>query len=262
MIRFVFTTAQRAALALAALVVASPAVAQEDAAPDTSVFTAEERLEIRRLVRETLLNNPEILEEMVVALEAERIAAEEAETRRLVALAQDELLNDPRDFVVGPADAKVTIVEFFDYNCSFCKVAAAWVTDVLERHPGEIRVVFKEAPIFADELESSGLAARAALAAVDQDKYLDVHFALMEARGSLEVDQVRGIVEGAGARWRPIEQRLEDPELGRQLEDNLNLASRIGMRGTPFFVINGEPVFGAQTDVLDALVAEGLNEAS
>ncbi len=225
-------------------------------------FSDAQEEEIRRIVREYLLENPEVIEEAVIELQARRDAERARLERAAIARLHDEIYNDPRDFSVGPADAPVQIVEFFDYNCPFCRESAAWVKQLLETYPDQVRFVFKEAPIFADSRESSDLAARAAVAAIEEDRYLDLHFALMESSGTIPLSQVRRIAEDVGVNWRRAQPVMDATETTAQLEAGLDLLDAIGATGTPAFIVNGELVTGAKFEQLDALVAVALAPAS
>jgi protein-disulfide isomerase len=236
----------------AVLFAALPAAAQS--------FSAEQEDEIRRLVREYLISNPEVIEEAVIELQARREQQLIENQRAAIMGLQDELFNDPRDFAVGPVDAPVQIAEFFDYNCPYCRASAPWVKTTLETYPDLVRFVFKEAPIFADSRESSDLASRAAVAAIAEGAYLDFHFALMDTSGTIPISQVRQIAENAGINWRRAQSIMDAEETGAHLEDGLDLLDAIGATGTPAFVINGELVTGADLDRLDQLVAAALAE--
>jgi protein-disulfide isomerase len=240
------------AAAFALLLAPLPAAAQN--------FSADEEVEIRRIVREYLISHPEVIEEAVVELQARRETERVELQRAAIAEYNDQIFNDPRDFAVGPVDAPVQIAEFFDYNCPYCRASAPWVKTTLETYPSLVRFVFKEAPIFAESRESSDLASRAAVAAIEEDRYLDFHFALMEASGTIPISQVRHIAEGAGLNWRRAQSVMDSPETTQLLDDGLDLLDAIGATGTPAFVINGELVTGADLDRLDELVAAAFAE--
>jgi protein-disulfide isomerase len=240
-------------LAVFAVVIAPLAAAAQS-------FSQSEEDEIRRIVRDYLISNPEVIEEAIVELQARReIERAERERAALVAL-HDDIFNDPRDFSVGPVDAPVQIAEFFDYNCPYCRASAPWVKSTLETYPNLVRFVFKEAPIFADSRESSDLASRAAVASIADDRYLELHFALMATSGTIPISQVRQIAEGAGINWRRAQSVMDSPETTQHLDDGLDLLDAIGATGTPAFVINGELVTGADFDRLDQLVAAAFGE--
>ena len=222
----------------ALLCLAAPAAAQS--------FNAQEQAEIRAIVRDYLVRNPEVLKDALGALET-RVAAE-----RLV-----RVENDSRDFSLGPADAPIVIVEFFDYRCSFCHAAAEWVNE-LARTRRDVRIVFKELPILSPE---SVEAARAALAAMPQGRYLAFHRALMNFRGDLTSARIDTIARQSGVDVTRMRRAMDAPEIARLLEDNIALARNLEISGTPGFLINGELISGFRREELDARLRQATSEA-
>ncbi len=225
-----------------------------EAGPTTNMSKAE----IETIVKEYLLENPEIIREAIINLQ-EKEALQERETfKESIIAARDALENDPRDATVGPDDAKVTIVEFFDYNCGFCKRATPWLEDAIEKYGDDIRVVFKELPILDDRTKTSRLAARAALAADKQGKYKEMHFALMNQK-RLSGEIIRETAEEIGLDMRRYDADLADPSIDQHINDTLQLANRLpALTGTPFFVVGDEYISGADTGRLEQLVEAGL----
>ena len=225
-----------------------------EAGPTTDLTKAE----IETIVKEYLLENPEIIRDAIIKLQEKELAQEQESYRESIVSAKDLLENDPRDPAIGPSDAKVTIVEFFDYNCGFCKRATPWVEDAVDRYGDDIRVVFKELPILDDRTRTSRLAARAALAAQRQGKYSEMHFALMEQQ-RLSGDIIRETAEKIGLDMRKYEADLADATIDQHINDTLQLADRLpALTGTPFFVIGDEYISGANTARLEELVKERL----
>ncbi|MBK6703195.1 MAG: thioredoxin domain-containing protein [Caulobacteraceae bacterium] len=163
-------------------------------------FNAQEQAEIRAIVREYLVSNPDVLSEALDAL-AERVTAERWQT----------IKSDPRDFAVGPADAAVTIVEFYDYRCTYCHHAMQWVLDIA-RTRRDIRIVFKELPILSD---ASMEAARAALAARPQGRYLQFHQGLMShpLDRDLTSPDIDSIARRAGVDVTRMRRAMDDPQI-------------------------------------------------
>lgn len=209
------------------------------------------KADVEQIIQDYLMANPEILREALVELEKK-------EDRAALASVSDALFKDPRDVSIGPKDAKVTVVEFFDYNCGFCKTSSDWLKGVMEKHPKDVRIVFKELPILDGRTKTSRNAAKAALAAARQGKYTTIHFSLMAER-SLTADRVFQIAEKAGLDIEKLKKDMKDPELDRQLQDGLLLANRIpSLTGTPFFVINDDFIAGADAKALDAMLEKAL----
>lgn len=209
--------------------------------------------EIENIVRAYLLENPEVIEEALVLLDERR------DRESIVAVAK-ELRQDKRDFSVGPKDAKVTMVEFFDYNCAFCKQSTAWVQSVIKKHPNDVRVVFKELPILERRTQTSRNASKAALAAKKQGKYMEMHLALMDGTALSEKFITASAVK-IGLNMTQFKKDMADPKLDEKLEDDMYLASRIpGLTGTPFFVINDKFLASGNTDALQSLLEEALTQ--
>ena len=230
-----------AALFLACLVGFAPAASAQS-------FNAQEQAEIRAIVREYLVRNPDVLREALDSLEA-RVTAERWQ----------QIRNDPRDFAMGPANAPVTIVEFYDYRCAYCHAALEWLTDVV-RTRNDVRVVFKELPILSAE---SMEAARAVLAARPQGRYWRFHQALMsfplnQELTSAEIDR---IARQSGIDVARMRRGMESTEITALLEENRAHAVNFEISGTPGFVINGELISGFDETRLDARLREATREA-
>lgn len=213
------------------------------------------KAEVEAIVKNYLLENPEIIKEALILLQ-------EKEDRQSIQAVASQLREDNRDFSVGPKDAKVTIVEFFDYNCSYCKKSTGWVQDVIKNHPDDVRVVFKELPILDRRTRTSRNAAKAALAAKKQGKYLEMHVALMNS-AVLSDDFIAKKAEELGMDVEKLKADMEDTAYDIQLETALNLANKIpGLTGTPFFVINDEFLASGNTRALQVMLDNALNENS
>lgn len=226
-----------------------------EAGPTTTMSKSE----IETLVKEYILENPEIIRDAIIKLQEKELQQEQEVYRESIVSAKDALENDPRDATLGPDDAKVTIVEFFDYNCGYCKRATPWVEEAIKKYGTDIRVVFKELPILDDRTKTSRIAARAALAADKQGKYKEMHFALMEQK-RLSGDVIRETAEGIGLDMKRYDADLADPTIDQHINDTLLLANRLpALTGTPFFVVGDEYVSGADTDRLEQLVEAALN---
>lgn len=209
---------------------------------------------VRDIVHEYLMNNPEVLIDALQAYQAR--AAEETQKKQEAALSQfrEQLERDPTSPVVGAADGNVTVVEFLDYRCSYCKKVFPAMQELL-RDDGKIRYVVKEYPILSPE---SVVAAKAALAVWRKapEKYLAFHTALMTARGTLSDTRILEIVGEIGLDAKAIATAMKDPEINAALAKTHELAQSLGINGTPAFVIGGHLVPGAVgVDALREMVA-------
>jgi protein-disulfide isomerase len=207
-------------------------------------LTPDQQLAVRALIRDTLVENPEIL------LEAQR-SFEAKQARVLndkVAQSFVTLKRDHAELAFGPANAKITIIEFFDYKCGFCHAANDWVWETMENRK-DVRVIFKELPILS---ENSHNAAKAAIAAHKQGKYKELHRALMTARGDLAMDQIMQIASSVGLDVTRLQRDMADPKVEAQVAGVRAQATELGINGTPGFVINGKLVTGFAKDQLEA----------
>lgn len=225
-----------------------------EAGPTTTMSKSE----IETLVKDYLLENPEIIRDAIIKLQEKEAMQDQELQRESIASAKDALENDPRDASIGPDDAKVTIVEFFDYNCGYCKRATPWIEEAAKKYGDDVRIVFKELPILDDRTKTSRIAARAALAADKQGKYQEMHFALMNQK-RLSGDIVRKTAEDIGLDMKRYDADLADPTIDQHINDTLQLANRLpALTGTPFFIVGDEYVSGADTDRLERLVDAAL----
>jgi protein-disulfide isomerase len=204
-------------------------------------------------VREYLLKNPEVIMEALQVLQERQRAAEAETFKRTIAERRDEILNDPAAPVGGNPAGDVTLVEFFDYNCPYCRRVAPTVVELEEADPG-LRVVYKEFPILGP---GSEFAARAALAARKQGRYVPFHNALMHATAQVTEQTVIEIAREVGLDTERLEQDMRDPAIEEAIARNLQLANVLGITGTPSFVIGDRMVPGAADfKTLQGLIAE------
>jgi protein-disulfide isomerase len=241
------------------LAFAATAIALTPACAQSQVDTSDKEA-IEKIVADYILENPQIIEDALIALSEQR-AAEEAELARVaIADNQDALINNAGDYFVGPADAAVTVVEFFDYRCGFCKRSAQWALELPEKYDNQVRVVFKEYPILSAESERAALAA---LAAGKQGKYVEMHMALMELdNGSgFGPDQIDEVAESVGVDVALMRADMKSIGVQKTVSDAKSLARTLGISGTPNFIVGTEQVSGADTRQVEALIESALAES-
>ncbi len=208
-------------------------------------FSDGQRGEIETIVRNYLIAHPEVLEEAMTELNKRQAAAEVEKHEASVAQNSDAIFNSPRGVVLGNKDGDVTFVEFFDYNCGYCKRAMADMLDLLKTDP-KLKVVLKEFPVLS---EGSVEAAKVAVAVRMQDpggkKYLDFHQRLLGGRGPADKARAMAAAKEAGLDTARIEKDLASPEVRATIEENFKLAEAMGMNGTPSYVIGKQVVVGA-----------------
>ncbi|WP_425053802.1 DsbA family protein [Psychromarinibacter sp. S121] len=204
----------------------------------TAQDLTEER--IKELALQAIRENPQIIMEAVQLLEAEQAAAQ-ADAQADVLKNQRELLErDPNAPVLGNPDGDVTVVEFFDYNCPYCKRAMAEVQGLIAADPN-VRLVYREWPILG---EGSVFAAKAALAAREQGKYEEFHWALMGMQGRAEEASVLRVAEDIGLDVERLRADMDAPEIEEHIATSMRLTQALGFNGTPSFVIGDNLIPG------------------
>ncbi len=213
------------AATLALVLLAPSASAQQS-------FSPEQKAEVEKIVRDYLLQNPELLVEVMEVLETRRQKL--AEDKAKTALEENEaaIYRSKYDFVTNP-EGEVPFIEFFDYQCGYCKRVHEAVTKIRKQRR-DVRFVFKEFPILGPV---SAYASRAAIASRQQGKYVEYHDALMNHRGKLSEAVVLELAKGIGLDVERLQADMALPEVQTAIDANLALASVMNIRGTPTFII-------------------------
>jgi protein-disulfide isomerase len=220
--RLRFTAAAAVLLALAL-----PAAAEQS-------FTDAQKKEIGDIVREYLLANPEILLDVSRELESKQKLAEAQQRESALKANADAIFRSPHDYVAGNPKGDVTMVEFFDYNCGWCKKGLPEVVNLIETDKN-LRVVLKEFPIFGGD---SDYAAKAAIAAKKQGKYWELHTALLGHEGKVTKQAVDEIAAAQGIDMAKLKADMNSPEVAKVIADNQALAQSLAINGTPAFIID------------------------
>ena len=209
-------------------------------------FTGEQRSEIERIIKDYLLSHPELLQDVMSELEKRQAAAEAEKHRATVKENSDVIFSSPRQVTLGNPQGDVTVVEFFDYNCGYCKRA---MSDMLELMKGDakLKFVLKEFPVLG---ESSVQAAQVAAAVRMQDKtggkkYLEFHQKLLAGRGPADKARALAVAKEIGLDVARIEKDMGSDEVKATLEESFKLAEALGLNGTPSYVVGGDVVVGA-----------------
>jgi protein-disulfide isomerase len=232
---FRFLKSAAVALALCAL----PAVASAQS------FNDGQRGEIQTIIKDYLLTHPEILEEVSAELTKRQATAEAEKHAAAVSANANVIFNSPRGVTVGNKDGDVTFVEFFDYNCGYCKKAMTDMVEIMKADP-KLKVVLKEFPVLGP---GSVEAAQVAVAVRMQDptgkKYLAFHQNLLGGRGQADKARALAAAKEAGLDMARLEKDFSSPEVRATIEENFKLAEAMGMNGTPSYVIGKQVVIGA-----------------
>ncbi len=235
----------------------APAAAQEQSRPGN--FDANQIEGIEQIVRDYLLAHPEVLIQSITEYQRRQKVADKQRQQESVVAARAALGQDPDSPVMGNPDGDVTIVEFFDYKCPYCRRVAKTLKDVIAAD-GNIRLVMKEFPILGPQ---SIKAARAALAAVKQGKYEEFHWALMTKPGDMSDPYIRTVARGVGLDVERMLKDMESEEIGAMIRRNNQLARSLNITGTPAFVIGDTMVPGAiDRRTLESLIAQARAKES
>ena len=200
-----------------------------------------EQQAIDKQISDYFIRNPEMLEKALDNLQVYMEARQLRERERALTDNADKLYRNERDYTMGPANAPITIVEFFDYNCGYCKRSFAPLMEVL-RENKDVRVVFKEYPILGD---GSREASRMALAIDDKLKYLTYHSKLMNHKGRINTPIIEKTLADMRLKPSDVAEKANRPEYDAYLNETRQLARNIGITGTPAFIINGKLFPGA-----------------
>lgn len=227
------------ALTVAATALTGPAFAQSSSPAAT--MDEGQRKAIESVVRDYLMKHPEVILEAVEAMQQREKVAEAERAQKALTANRQALVANPADPVAGNLQGDLTVVEFFDYQCGYCKQVHA-DTLKLMKDDSKIRFVFKEFPILSP---ASTVASKAALASKAQGKYLEFHNALMGQRGQLDDETIMRLAKSVGLDTDRLKKDMEGPDVQKVIAANHALAEELGIRGTPAFVFGDALVPGA-----------------
>ncbi|TKD13809.1 DsbA family protein [Rhodobacter capsulatus] len=242
-------------LSLAALTMAA-VLGTPAAALDLSAMSAADKAAFGEAVKTYLMENPEVLVEAINKLEERQQAAQADNDKVLVQTNAEDIFNFAGDWVGGNPEGDVTMVEFIDYKCTYCKKAYEVVDEVLKKD-GKIRFVVKEFPILS---EQSVLAARFAVATrqvAGDAAYEKVHDALMAVRGDITLESLQRLAEAQKIDAKAVLAQMNTEAVTAVLRTNAQLAERMAIAGTPAFVVGGQLLRGyAPAEVMAQIVAD------
>jgi protein-disulfide isomerase len=228
-----------AAACAALLAVALPQASRADE------FSASQRGDVERIVREYLIAHPEVIQEAMAELEKRQSAADDEKHKAAIKQYSQSIFSSPRQVVLGNPEGNVTFVEFFDYNCGYCKRAMDDMLALMKDDP-KLKVVLKEFPVLGP---GSVEAAQVAVAVRMQDKtgkkYLEFHQKLLSGRGQADKARALAIAKDIGLDMGRLDKDLMSAEVKATLQESFKLAEALGLNGTPSYVIGDNVVIGA-----------------
>ena len=212
-------------------------------AQSADTFTKAEKAEISNLIRQYIKRNPEIILEALEDIQKQEEIQKEKEQRTQLKLNEKFIERDIDDPILGNPDGKIVITEFFDYQCGYCKRMLEILLDI-SKNNNDVKIILKEYPILGPV---STLAAQVALAAKKQNKYAEIHAALMQLRGRLSEPAVFQIAKEVGLTTEQLREDMMDPKILKHLTRTRELGKQLMIRGTPAFIINDTISPGALT---------------
>src|SRR5580698_1979587 len=226
-----------------ALAGAAPAVAQS--------FSADQREEIGKIIKDYLLTHPELMQDVMAELEKRQQTAEAEKHRTAVVENKAVLFSSPHQVVLGNPQGNVTMVEFFDYNCGFCKRALPDMLDLIKAD-SNLKFVLKEFPVLGEgSVEAAHVAVAARMQDVTGKKYIEFHQKLLGGRGAADKARALAVAKDVGFDMARIEKDMGSDEVKKTIDESMKLAEALGVNGTPSYVVGDEVVVGAVG--LDAL---------
>ena len=228
-----------AAACVALLVIAAPQFARAQS------FSSAQKSDIERVVHDYLIAHPEVIQDAMAELERRQTAAEAEKHKVAVKEQAEKLFSSPNQVTLGNPNGNVTFVEFFDYNCGYCKRAMDDMLTLMKDDP-KLKVVLKEFPVLGP---GSLEAARVAVAVRMQDKsgkkYLEFHTKLLGGRGAADEAHALAVAKDIGMNMTQLQKDMKGPEVKATLDEDFKLAEALGLNGTPSYVIGSEVVVGA-----------------
>jgi protein-disulfide isomerase len=227
----------------------APAVSPAPAQAAAGSFDAGQRQAIEAIIKDYLLNNPEVLLEVQSVLEAKM---DKIQSERMATAIRDnakEIFRPAASPTVGNMSGDVTVIEFFDYNCGYCKRAIGDLARLVEKDK-KIKVILREFPILSKGSEE---AARAALAAKMQGKYWEFHRAMLENQGQANEAAALRVAEKLGLDMARLKKDMASADVKKEIDDTRKLAGKLGIQGTPHFLIGDKVIPGAPENLMELL---------
>ncbi len=252
-----------AGLAIAAAMLAGGYYAgrNSEAAAMAEPAGVKDRAAIETIVREYLVTNPDVIVEAQTALEEQQDARKREAAQEAIAMARDQIFDLASDGVVGNPTGDITLVEFYDYNCGYCKRAFPDVTALIADNP-DLRIVLKEFPILGPDSQRAHQVSLA-FQRLNPDRWMEFHDKLMGASGRASEQTAMALAVTLGGDEAALRKEMENPDIAAQVRVTYDLADRLNITGTPSFVIGDQVVFGAVgKDALQQKITETREQQS
>ncbi len=224
------------AVGLTALAFSTPLAADE--------FSASQKSEIEAIIKDYLTKNPEVLRDAISALETRAKAAEADARNKLVSDMQGPLYTSPYQAIVGNPNGKLTLIEFFDYNCGYCKKMLPDMARLMKDEP-DLRLILRDYPILSDASVEAAEVAAAVRNQFKGDKFWEFHQKLLGSRGPIGKAQALAVAQALGADMDKISKDMEAPSVKEGLDESDRLGRDLALNGTPSYVVGDETVVGA-----------------
>lgn len=225
------------------------APATQSTSPGEGALSAAQRKEVEVIIKDFLLSNPEVMMEVQNALEAKMDKLQSERTATAIQQNAAEIFRPASSPVVGNPKGDVTVIEFFDYNCPYCKKAFHEVAQLIEKDK-QVKVIIKEFPILSKGSEE---AAKVALAAKVQGKYWEFHRALQEVQGQTNEAGALRVAEKLGLDMARLKKDMASPEVKNEIDQTRALAAKLGIQGTPHFLVGDRVIPGAPENLLEQM---------
>ena len=223
-----------------------------DSALAQDVIDDKEKEAINKLIEDYIMDNPEVILKSIEEMRKRQQREEQEAAKKNLIAFEDEILRNPSDPVGGNEDGDVTVVEFFDYRCGYCKQFYTALEEVIDKDD-DVRIVFKELPVLGP---TSELAARAAIAASRQNLYMPFHIKLMGLKGNLDEKKIFSIATEVGLDLARLKKDMDLRSVQGILDDTKDLAQNLSITGTPAIIIGSNIIRGAiGKERLKALIA-------
>ncbi len=214
-----------------------------------STFTADQKKSIEQIIKDYLVNNPEVLAEAQASYEQKQEASRAEMMKKAMTDLAPQLFRSSTAPVAGNPKGDVTVVEFFDYNCGYCKKALGDMAKLIESDK-KVKVLLRELPIFGKDSEG---AARVAVAAKKQNKYWEVHRGLLERRGKADEAAGLEIAQAAGLNMDQLRKDMTSAEVKKELDEVKSIAEKMGIQGTPHFFVADKVIPGAPDNLFEVM---------